>query len=165
MIRTRVEACRILGLSVNATDAQIKAAYKDLVKKTHPDATGTKDSSYYNLVIEAYRFLINDNSTAENKVMESMKPTVTRTGGVWGGSQFRNTASNSDYAAFQKRIKKQKAREFEKKQKDYKEKLDKQDADYKRAMDAIDAIRVARAIQAMIWANGMGKDEGNDKNS
>ena len=39
MIKTRQEACAILGLSALASDAQIKMAYKDLVKKCHPDVT------------------------------------------------------------------------------------------------------------------------------
>ena len=53
--------------------------------------------------------------------------------------------------------------EFEQKQKDFAAMYEKQEADYKRAMEAIDAIRVARAIQSMIWANGMEKDSDDSK--
>ena len=68
--------------------------------------------------------------------------------------------------AFQKKAQKaknKKAEEFEQKQKDFSAKIKKQEADYKRAMEAIDAIRVARAIESMVWANGLGKKNLNDK--
>lgn len=165
MIRTRAEAYRILGLNPNATGEQIKIAYKEMVKKYHPDVTGNDDSTVYNLVVEAYEFLTGNTVANGNRIVENRTPRVTPTGNVNGGSQFRKTASKSDYAAFQKKIKrqqKQKAVEFEQKQKEYSEKIKKQDADYKRAMDAIEAIRAARAIEAMVWANGLGKEKGHD---
>ena len=84
---------------------------------------------------------------------------------VVGKSTSRTTASNAEYAAFQKKAARQrqrKAQEFEEKQKELAAKLEKQEADYKRAMEAIDAIRAARAIEAMIRANDLGKNNGNE---
>ena len=150
MFRTRQEALQQLGLAPNATEAQIKNAYKDLVKRFHPDATGSADTTAYNKIVDAYKYLQADN--VHSKVL--------------GKTSKRSTASNADYAAFQKKAAKQKQRkaeEFEQKQKEFSAKVKKQDEDYKRAMDAIDAIRVARAIQSMVWANGLGKDEGSNK--
>ena len=155
MIRTRSEALEALGLSIYATQSQIKMAYKDLVKRSHPDVTGDSDTTAYNRIVEAYQFLCNDN---KGKVLTHSK--------VMGKPAKRTTASNADYAAFQKKAakaKQRKAEEFEKKAKDFAAKYEKQEADYKRAMDAIDAIRVARAIQSMVWANGLEKDWDDNK--
>ncbi len=153
MIRTRQEACSALGLSAAASDTQIKAAYKDLVKKCHPDVTGVNDSSLYNRITEAYQFLMTEKN---GKVLTHSR--------VMGSTSRKNTASKAEYAAFQKkaaRQKERKAKEFEEKQKELSAMYEKQEADYKRAMAAIDAIRAARAIEAMIRAN----DTGNNKES
>ncbi|MBQ5425552.1 MAG: DnaJ domain-containing protein [Pseudobutyrivibrio sp.] len=155
MIKTRSEALSILGLGPDASLAKIKAVYKELVKKCHPDVTGSKDFTAYNRITEAYQFLCND---TDGHVL-----THTR---VMGKTTKRQSASNADYAAFQKKAKEAKERrkqEFEQKQKDFAAMYEKQEADYKRAMEAIDAIRVARAIQSMIWANGMEKDSDDNK--
>jgi len=152
MIRTRQEALTILGLGPLATNSQIKMAYKDLVKKSHPDVTGDSDSTVYNRIVEAYQFLSAEN---DNKVL-------THTKIVGKTSKQRYSSSNADYAAFQKKadkIKKRRAEEFEQKQKEYSAKLKKQDEEYKKAMEAIDAIRLARAIESMVWANGIEKDK------
>ncbi|SFH64772.1 DnaJ domain-containing protein [Pseudobutyrivibrio sp. OR37] len=155
MIKTRHEALMALGLGPNASQVQIKNAYKDLVKKCHPDVTGNADATIYNRITEAYQFLCKDNGGA-----------VLTHSRVVGKTSKRNTASNADYAAFQKKAKEAKERrkqEFEQKQKDFSAMYEKQEADYKRAMEAIDAIRVARAIQSMVWANGMEKDWDDNK--
>jgi DnaJ-class molecular chaperone len=155
MFRTRQEALQTLGLAPDATPAQIKNVYKELVKKCHPDATGSADASAYNKIVEAYRFLQADN---DGKALVHSR--------VLGQANKHKTASNADYAAFQKKAARQKQRkveEFEQKQKEYSAKIKKQDEDYKRAMEAIDAIRIARAIESMVWANGLGKDEGSNK--
>ena len=145
-----------LGLGPGASQSQIKMAYKDLVKRVHPDVTGVADASLYNRIVEAYEFLCADD---KGKVLTHSR--------VMGKTSKRTTASNADYAAFQKRAAKAKERraaEFEQKQKDYSAQVKKQDADYKRAMDAVEAIRVARAIQTMVWANGMGKEWNDEEN-
>ena len=155
MIRTRQEACSILGLSASASEAQIKMAYKDLVKKCHPDVTGNPDASFYNRITEAYQFLMGE---TRGKALVHTR--------VMGKSEKKYTSSKAEYASFQKKVDRQKQRkkaEFEQKQKDFAAMYEKQEADYKRAMEAIDAIRVARAIESMIWANGLEKDNGNNR--
>ncbi|MBE5912052.1 J domain-containing protein [Pseudobutyrivibrio sp.] len=155
MIRTRQEACSVLGLTIYATNSQVKTAYKELVKKYHPDVTGSNDVTMYEQITEAYQFLMTE---SKGKVMTHSR--------VVGKPQQRTTASNADYAAFQKkaaRQKQKKAEEFAQKQKEFADKAKKQEADYKRAMEAIDAIRAARTLQAMIWANGLGKNNGDNE--
>ena len=156
MIKTRTEALTILGLGPDAGEQKIKAAYKDLVKKCHPDVTGVEDASLYNRITEAYQFLITD---SKGRVLTHSR--------VMGKSDTRKPASSADYAAFQKKAaqqKKRRAQEFEQKQKEYTALYEKQEADYKRAMEAIEAIRVARAIETMVWANGLGKDNQDEEN-
>lgn len=151
MIRTRQEACSALGLAATASSTQIKAAYKDLVKKCHPDVTGSDDATLYNRITEAYQFLMNENS---GKVFAGSR--------VMGRQNSKHTASNADYKAFQKKAQKQKQRraeEFEAKQKELTAKLEKQEADYQRAMKAIDAVLAARALEAMIRANDINSKE------
>ena len=47
-----------LGLAYGVTDAEIKAAYRKLVKKYHPDFNSSPQASEkMNMVIEAYRLL------------------------------------------------------------------------------------------------------------
>ena len=155
MIRTRQEALMALGLGITASEAQIKMAYKDLVKRCHPDVTGNGDTTVYNRIVEAYEFLCKNN---DGHVLTHSK--------VVGRTTKRSTASNADYTAFQKKAARQKQRKqeaFEQKQKEFSAQYEKQEADYKKAMEAIDAIRVARAIQSMVWANGMEKDSNDDE--
>jgi curved DNA-binding protein CbpA len=54
-----LKALHTLDLDANATDVSIKARYKDLVKKHHPDANGGDRSSEEKLreIIQAYNFL------------------------------------------------------------------------------------------------------------
>ena len=124
MIKTRTEALNALGLGPGAGEQQIKAAYKDLVKRCHPDATGRNDASLYNKITEAYQFLMAD---AKGKVLTHSR--------VMGKSNTRKPASKADYAAFQKKAAKQKerrAQEFEEKQREFSAMYEKQEADYKR---------------------------------
>ena len=54
-----LKALYTLELDANATEASIKARYKDLVKRHHPDANGGDRSSEEKLreIIKAYNFL------------------------------------------------------------------------------------------------------------
>jgi DnaJ-domain-containing protein 1 len=57
--RLRSKAFDTLGLTANATSAEIKTRYKDLVKKHHPDANGGDRGSEdrFRAVIQAYQLL------------------------------------------------------------------------------------------------------------
>ena len=54
MINSKKEACNILGIAENSTLVEMKAAYKNLAKKYHPDTGNNDDVSRYYLVTEAY---------------------------------------------------------------------------------------------------------------
>lgn len=45
----RVQACEVLGVSPNAAEKEIKAAYKKLAKKHHPDVNGGDDQKFKEL--------------------------------------------------------------------------------------------------------------------
>ena len=153
MIKTRVEALNVLGLPANADEAEIKMAYRDLAKIYHPDAENGGNITIFNRINEAYDFAMNEVSVTIPSFNVTPLPRTKKP---------KTTASNSDYAAWEKKVKKQR----EQKLKDMEEKAAKlseekrtQDEQYKKAMEAIDAIRVANAIEAMVRANAMEKDE------
>lgn len=157
MINTRIQACHVLGVPANATETEIKAAYKALVKICHPDSGLVSNSSRYCEIVEAYNFLCSDKIGAPH--FESVKVMGSNHSSPIGP---RVVSTAKDYAKFEKKMQKQKqekAAAFEQMTREYSKQIEKQEADYKRAMAAIDAIRAARAIESMIWANGLEKGE------
>ena len=48
---------QILGISPDATVAEIRKAYRRKVKEFHPDRTGKETSAEFQLVVKAYRIL------------------------------------------------------------------------------------------------------------
>lgn len=145
MIKTKSDACRVLGVRLSANESEIKTAYKALVKLYHPDSGLVSQTEKYNEVVEAYNFLRNGEAV-------QVKPAPVRS------SVFRQTSTAKDYAKFERQIKKQKqekAKAFEQKAKEYTKELERQEEQYKKAMEAIEAIRIARAIESMVWANGL----------
>ena len=56
----RRQACAILGVAENASEEEVKAAYKALVKIYHPD-TGNGNAEYYNNIVQAYDYLTKQN--------------------------------------------------------------------------------------------------------
>ena len=56
----------ILGVSPNATDAEIKSAYRKLVKKFHPDVNKDHHEGIIKLVNEAYDILSDHTRRAQN---------------------------------------------------------------------------------------------------
>lgn len=58
---TRKEACYFLGIRENASDEQIKRAYRYKAKLYHPDANPSGDTKeYYIKVQKAYEYLLNN---------------------------------------------------------------------------------------------------------
>lgn len=142
MIRSRAEACRILGVGLYTTEQDIKAAYKNLVKIYHPDSGRQKDYDEYCRIVEAYEFL-------------SANPIVAKPQRVMG-SAYNPYSQKAEHAAFEKSYQKQKQAKkaaFEKHVNEYNSAVkqkQKQDEEYKKAMDAIHAILAAEAIKNMI---------------
>ena len=55
----------ILGLSANATDEEIKKAYKELAKKLHPDRNNGIETEQFKEITEAYDILSDKKKKAE----------------------------------------------------------------------------------------------------
>ena len=151
MINSKKEACNILGIAENSTLVEMKAAYKNLAKKYHPDTGNNDDVSRYYLVTEAYGYLCDAcRNTTSGKVV----------GKVVGNpnSEYKNWYSSrkserENYEKQYKKIKEQRAREFKQHVEEYnlkQKELKKQQEEYDNAMKAIDAIIMAEAIKAMI---------------
>lgn len=59
-ILSRQEACRYLAIRENATEEEIKKAYRLMVKRYHPDANIQIDTrEIYSRIQEAYEYLLN----------------------------------------------------------------------------------------------------------
>ena len=159
---TRQDACRILGVEPGATKAEIKKAYKSLVKLFHPDAGTREDAETYLKIGEAYEFLMGEPEavmptakTASGPQTAPVTKTPTRAARVFGGESVRRTGTNR--ADFEKKIarqKEEKAASFAREMEEYQRKQD----EYNKAMEAIEAIRVAEAIKALLKAREDGTE-------
>lgn len=152
MINNRAEACRILEIDIWADNDEIKRAYKNLVKIFHPDAGLVTDTTRYNLIVEAYNFLIANPLVIVQTPPTQAPPQNNASGKILGGSgnySYRRCSYDSFEKKYQQK-KNEKAQKFEADMKAYEERMAKQDEEYKKAMDAINSIRLAEAIKAMI---------------
>lgn len=87
---TRKEACYFLGIRENASDEQIKRAYRYKAKLYHPDANPAGDTKeYYIKVQKAYEYLMN-----HPYISNSMGNAAVRTSGVM---QNRQPVTNGAY--------------------------------------------------------------------
>lgn len=138
MINSRAQACNLLGVSAYASPEEIKNAYKALVKVYHPDAGKVVNTNYYTAIVEAYEYLKNNPITYQVNAGR-----ILGQGKKSSASSFSYERGN-EYAKFQKSYERQK----QEKKEAFEERL-RQDK-YDRTMEAINAIRVAEAIKAMI---------------
>lgn len=160
-------ACTILGVG-DGTDLQkVKTAYKALLKKYHPDVTGDNSAmaiERYELINQAYEFLVEENEHRQSniynerleKVRSELSGEIRKRGPQIVGGNSYNGSSGADYAAFEKKYqkrKREKKQEFIKKQEELARKRKKDQEDYDRVMRAVDAIRTARALEALIRAS------------
>lgn len=141
-IHSRMEACQILGLPVSADENQIKYAFKELSKQYHPDAQPDVRLhwQYYDIV-EAYNFLMQNTSpVAAPKVLGKV-------GGddSWVTKRKESDAAYTKWEKENKKRKQEKQKEFEQRQEQLR-----RDREYDRAMEQINAVRTARAIEALI---------------
>lgn len=133
----------ILGVSENATENEIKTAYKTLVKQYHPDTGASANAEYYNNVVQAYQYL-----RANPGRIEASYTKILGTANK-SDSDSSYYAKSKEYAQFEKgyqRKREEKRAVFEERIRCEKEKQER----YDRAMEAINAIRVAEAIKVLI---------------
>lgn len=148
-IRSRAEACMVLGLPATADEGMIKRAYKELSKWYHPDAQPNRELhwQYYDIVA-AYEYLMDTQKQAMH-VYQSV-PKAPRVLGNDGGQSWMNQRKESEaaYAKWEKtkaQRKKEKEAALKERQKEIK-----QQRQYDEAMEQINAIRTARAIEAIL---------------
>ena len=170
-INSRMDACMVLGVKPDATEGEIKSAYKNLVKQYHPDSQ--KDQrlhwQYYDAV-EAYEYLLdhpiiidkqNDvyrkeklydysnveetknygGGTRPNRIIGNASGTTIR----YGSSRYEQEREVANWEQRRKKEKKEelKRRQDEMKQKDEAEKRRAQESEqeYRNAMRMINIIR------------------------
>lgn len=169
------EASRILGVSLQAGENEVKSAYKALVKKYHPDSGICENTDMYYSVREAYEIMCkyiadkakisynymqnspynynniiygnNNYGNAQNVKGYSVKPRIIGN----TSSSYHNYGADS--ASFEKRYQKQKEeklRRVEENAKKYSEDLKRKEEEYKKAMDAISTIILAERIKAIL---------------
>ncbi|MCR5678522.1 MAG: DnaJ domain-containing protein [Agathobacter sp.] len=137
MIRSKAEACRILGVGILATKDEIKSAYKNMAKRFHPDAPGGSKEQYY-IAREAYEFLMNGMQIDAGRILGTTP------------DMKRRREEEDAYARW---FEKQRVEHLQQQmQKEQEEEMlrKKQKEEYDKAMEAINAIRVAEAIKALI---------------
>ncbi|MDD6194648.1 MAG: DnaJ domain-containing protein [Lachnospiraceae bacterium] len=150
-IRSREEACMVLGLPATADEHQIKCAYKELSKKYHPDAQPNAELhwQYYDIV-EAYRYLMTSASSLAGAGYQPV-PKGPRILGNEGKSQSWTNQRKESEEAYTKweKARKQRKKEKEAALKERQQEI-KQQRQYDEAMEQINAIRTARAIEAIL---------------
>ena len=53
-----IDPYRVLGLDKTASDEQVKTRYRELVRKLHPDTSGTEGTSlFFQMVLAAYQVI------------------------------------------------------------------------------------------------------------
>lgn len=151
-ITSREMACGILGIPVTSDLEAIKNAYKALVKLYHPDAGGIGDTQSYTEIVDAYEFLI-QNTHPENIVKTSVNaPVPPRSAKVIGST---NGYVHDDASAWEKKVKKhqkKKKEEFWKKADELTKKKQHEEETFRKAIEAIEAVRTAEALRAIIEA-------------
>ncbi len=103
---TRKEACYFLGIKENASEEQIKRAYRYKVKLYHPDANPDSDTrEYYIRIQKAYEYLINNpyipnTAAASNINVAAGRPMNMGTDvkrNMYMGNPFGNVMNNPMY--------------------------------------------------------------------
>ncbi|MGN0660070.1 MAG: J domain-containing protein [Emergencia sp.] len=92
----------VLGLKPGASEAEIKAAYKELVKKYHPDKYQNNPladlaEEKMQEINEAYDALMKGRSSAGRGGHSSYGPASSR--GAYGGQSYQSQSGSSDYYA------------------------------------------------------------------
>jgi DnaJ-domain-containing protein 1 len=58
VIGAGIDAYRVLGLDKSASEEEVKTRYRELIKKLHPDTSGTEGTSlFFQMVLAAYQVI------------------------------------------------------------------------------------------------------------
>ncbi len=161
--QSRIEALHLLGLESGATDEQIKMVYHGLIKQYHPDENpdGEILRQFYD-IRDAYEYLM----TVKEQVFE-----IQEGNRMYRAPQIFGSKKDLEQASFSRKIREENAKKEKRRQQAIREKKkkleqqaaerrrieeenrkwkEKQEQEYKEAMDKINAIRTARAIEAIL---------------
>ena len=164
MISNHNEACKILGISVNANADEWKVAYRNILKQYHPDNNGGRLDEGYYLAKEAYDFLEKEKAYCSQKYSTySFSTSVPGRNKIIGGNN-KYQYNHSDYQKLQRKYndtleKKKQEQRAELKRKS--EQIRMQDTKLKEEeiLEKIGWIRIAQIIHETIE-----NDKKNNKN-
>ncbi|MDE7272820.1 MAG: DnaJ domain-containing protein [Lachnospiraceae bacterium] len=96
---TRREACYFLGIREDASEEQIKRAYRYKVKLYHPDANPNVDTKeYYIKVQKAYEYLVsNPYIASKSSVSPNAAPTPAANANMYYNNPYGKAAPNAMY--------------------------------------------------------------------
>lgn len=141
----------ILGVKPEASEVEIKSAYKYMVKHLHPDAEVYEDIELYQQVVEAYDFL-KSHPAKLSEGNAQVKPRIIGQPNTIKQKRMEQEAFDRWYVKRQE----EKKQEFERRAEIMHENemyKKKQDEDYKKAMEAINNIIIAETLKKMIHQN------------
>lgn len=107
MVRTRYDACKILGVNINSSKEEWKTAYRNICKRFHPDNLDTNlmnGASYISLAKEALDFLMNEKVAVINNNSNVIKNSKTKNPGKIYGTSDHYRYNHDDYKKFQKKM-------------------------------------------------------------
>ncbi|MBR1471622.1 MAG: DnaJ domain-containing protein [Lachnospiraceae bacterium] len=167
MIRDYEQACRVLGVPVDAPQEQIKSAYRNLAKRLHPDnhpQQNEKVREAYRLVTEAYAYIeqhpearkVQHPKTGANGHTVDMAPQG-RILGTAAGTRGDSAERSRDRKRFEEKAQKARQEQRAKMQEEIQARrvqID-QEKKEKAILNEIRAIRLAHAIRAMLAGQGI----------
>ncbi|MBQ1547702.1 MAG: DnaJ domain-containing protein [Lachnospiraceae bacterium] len=153
--KTRREALEALLLPPSADEEEVKTAYRELLKKYHPDQNpGVDTREEYDRVVSAYSYLAAHPALPVGKIIGNASPG--RSNAV--RQQEIQLQRRREYRAKQKERELAREKEEKRKRKEahdeaerrFWEEAKRKEEEYNDAMEKIAAIRTARAIEAAL---------------
>lgn len=140
---TYEQACSVLGVPIQAKDSEIKASYRRLVKRYHPDNKESGNAKAYELVQAAYECLCARPKETPKRIKSSRKVV----GGAGDAKKTYGYQSRKERERFEKHYVKQQAEkkeQFERKVEQFKIKEE------EKKNEAIYVERAAEILRMMI---------------
>ncbi len=168
------QACTVLGVEIQASQAEIKSAYRELTKRLHPDNHPQQTERIreaYRLVQDAYEYTQQHAEEQEALLAErnrQMQAANSSAGGTSQSPQVKVLGSPvsvrtgraerlRERKQFEEKARQEREARREKLQEDLQERKAKLDQEKKEQaiLNEIRAIRLAAAIRAMLKDNGV----------
>ncbi len=157
-IQNRKEALAVLDLDENAGEEEIKAAYREMVRKYHPDENPGEDMRpFYDNVQKAYTFLqthpapppmkIYGNQTMLETEAERRRERMLQT------ERERRKTIRKKQEEKEKLAKKSRRIAYEREEEEYQRRSAEREKEYSEAMRQIKALRATRVLEAMMDQN------------